>query len=298
MGWLNYHHLLYFWTAAREGGVTRAAEVLRLAQPTLSTQIRALERSLGHKLFTRAGRGLALTDAGRRVFRYADEIFGLGRDLVRDLTGEAARPQRLVVGISDALPKLMVKRLLAPALLAEDPIRLICLEDRTERLLAELALHRLDLVFADEPPPPQVAVRCFAHLLGECGVLFFGTASLRAQHRGDFPDFLGKAPVLLPAEGTALRRGLDQWLAAKNLVPRIAGEFSDSALMKTFGQSGAGFFAGPFAIARQIERQYQVKRVGEAKGVRERLYAISLERRLKHPAVVAVSQAARQHVFA
>lgn len=299
MEWLNYHHLLYFWTTAREGGVTRAAERLRLAQPTLSAQIRALEASLGVKLFEKQGRGLALTEAGRTAFRYAEGIFGLGQELRESLAGVAhGRAPILTVGISDALPKLMVHRLLEPALHLPEAIRLVCLEDRTDRLLAKLSLHELDLVLSDGPPPPNHPVRAFSHILGECGVQVFGTAALRKAHPGPFPRCLDGAPFLLPPEGTALRRGLDQWFEAEGIRPRVGGEFDDSALLKTFGQQGHGFLAAPSALAREVERQYQIRRIGLAEGVRERVFALTLDRRLRHPAVLAISEAARTKAFA
>ncbi|MFN7958785.1 MAG: transcriptional activator NhaR [Holophagaceae bacterium] len=298
MDWLNYHHLFYFWTIAREGSVTQAAERLRLAQPTLSAQIRSLEKALGVRLFQKEGRGLALTEAGRTAFRYADGIFGLGKELQESLAGWAAnRAPVLAVGISDVLPKLMVRTLLEPALHLPEPIRLLCREDRTERLLAQLSLHELDLVLSDLPPPPGSAVKAFSHLLGECGVQIFGTEALRKRHPGAFPACLNGAPVLLPLEGAALRRGLDQWFEVEGLHPRIVGEVDDSALLKSFGQQGVGFFAAPSPLAKEVERQYQVRRLGLAAGVRERVYALTLDRRLRHPAVVAISEAAKHRVF-
>ena len=298
MDWLNYHHLFYFWTIAREGSVTLAAERLRLAQPTLSAQIRSLETALGVRLFEKQGRGLGMTEAGRTAFRYADSIFGLGRELQESLAGSrgGSRPV-LAVGISDALPKLMVRALLEPALRLPEPIRLLCREDRTDRLLAQLSLHELDLVLSDMPPPPGSAVKAFSHLLGECGVQIFGTAALRKRHPGAFPACLNGAPVLLPLEGTALRRGLDQWFELEGLHPRVVGEIDDSALLKSFGQQGVGFFAAPSPLAKEIERQYQVQRLGQAAGVRERVYALTLDRRLRHPAVVAISESAKSRVF-
>jgi LysR family transcriptional activator of nhaA len=296
--WLNYHHLFYFWTTAREGSVTHAAERLRLAQPTLSAQIRSLETALGVRLFEKQGRGLAMTEAGRTAFRYADSIFGLGRELQESLAGLSGgnRPV-LAVGISDALPKLMVRNLLEPALHLAEPIRLVCREDRTDRLLAQLTLHDLDLVLSDLPLPANSAVKAFSHLLGECGVEIFGTTNLRKQHPGVFPSCLEGAPFLLPPEGAALRRGLDQWFELEGLHPRIIGEFDDSALLKSFGQKGLGFFAAPATLGAEVERQYQVKRLGIAERVRERVYALTLDRRLRHPAVVAISESAKSRVF-
>lgn len=299
MEWLNYHHLFYFWTAAREGGVTRAAETLRLSQPTLSAQIRALESDLGERLFEKAGRGVALTEAGKVVFRYADEIFGLGQEL-RDTLGGRGPVRRpvLAVGISDALPKLMVQKLLEPALALPEAPRLRAQEDATDRLLAGLATHDLDVVLADRPLEAGSRVKAFNHLLGECGVAIFAAPSLTRRLRDWQPRALDGQPWLLPLVGTALRRALDQWMAAEGIRPRIVGEFADSALLKSFGQAGHGFFAAPEAIAGEVVRQYRVKRLGPAAGVRERIYAISVERRLRHPAVQALREAAQAWAFA
>jgi LysR family transcriptional activator of nhaA len=297
--WLNYHHLLYFWLVAREGGVTRAAEKLRLAHPTVSAQVRALERALGEKLFEKQGRRLVLTELGRVAFGYADEIFTLGRELVDTLKGRpGAGPRRLIVGVAQALPKLVARRLLAPALtLQPGPLRLVCIEDRTERLLAELASNHLDLVLTDAPVPPGSAVRAFNHALGECGVSVCATKALAARHRRGFPSSLDGAPMLLPAEGTTLRRGLEQFFDEHGLRPRIAGEFDDSALLRAFGQDGLGLFPVPTAIEHEVRRQFEVGLVGRLPSVRERFYAISVERRLKNPAVRAICDAARQRIF-
>lgn len=297
MEWLNYHHLLYFWTVAREGGLAPASKVLRLAPPTLSGQIRLLEESLGEKLFVRQGRGLVLTDVGHVVLRYADEIFSLGRELTATLSGRASgRAVPLKVGIVDVLPKVVVRRLLEPALHLPEPVRLVCHEDTYERLLAQLAAHELDLVFADAPLPPGAAVKVYNHLLGECGVTFFGTEEHAPLRRG-FPRSLADAPMLLPVEGTHLRRSLDHWFSSLDIRPRIVAEFEDSALAKVFGQDGIGVFTGPSAVEREIRKQYGVKVLGRTDEVRERFYAISAERRLKHPAVVAISEAAKEKVF-
>lgn len=299
MEWLNYHHLFYFWTAAREGGIGKGAAALRLAQPTLSAQIRALEQDLGERLFEKSGRGVVLTEAGRLVFRYADEIFGLGQELRESLGGgRTVRQPHLAVGISDALPKLMVQKLLDPALQLEDPPRLLAREDATERLLAALATQDLDVVLTDRPLEPQSRLRAFNHLLGECGVSVFAAGPLARGLRGGFPAALDGQPWLLPLQGTALRRALDQWMGTHGIRPRIVGEFSDSALLKAFGQAGAGCFAAPDAIAAEVVRQYRVKRLGTAEGVRERIYAVSVDRRLRHPAVQAIRDAARAWVFA
>jgi len=297
--WLNYHHLHYFWLVAREGGVGRAAEKLGLAHPTVSAQVRALERALGEKLFDKQGRRLVLTEFGRVAFGYADEIFTLGRELTDTLKGRpGSGPRRLVVGVAQTLPKLVARRLLAPALaLRPGPPRLVCVEDRTERLLAELASNHLDLVLSDAPVPPGSHVRAFNHALGECGVSVCATRVLAARHRKGFPRSLDAAPMLLPTEGTTLRRSLEQFFDEHGLRPRIAGEFDDSALLRAFGQDGLGLFPLPTAIESEVRRQFEVKLVGRLSGVRERFFAISVERRLKNPAVRAICDAARQRIF-
>jgi len=298
MEWLNYHHLRYFWAVAREGSVTRAAEKLHISQPTVSAQIRELEEALGERLFLRTGRTLALTDVGRTVFRYADEIFGLGRELLDTVKGRpTGRPARLSVGIANVVPKLVAYRLIEPALQLPEPVLMECVEDRPDRLLAELAVHTLDVVLNDAPVGPLVNVRAYSHLLGDCSVTVFGVPAL-ARHARRFPASLDGAPFLLPTQNTALRRGLDQWFDEQRIRPQVVGEFEDSALLKVFGQAGRGLFTAPTAIADEVRRQYGVRRIGEIEPVRERFYAISVERRLKHPAVVAISEAARQGLFA
>jgi LysR family transcriptional activator of nhaA len=298
MEWLNYHHLLYFWTVAREGGVSRAAEKLRLRQPTISAQVRLLEEAVGGKLFERQGRRLVLTDVGRVVYRYADEIFGLGQELLDALKGRSSgRPLPLTVGVANAVPKLIVHRLLQPALSGDRPVHLVCREDSTEHLLADLATHALDVVISDVPAPPHVRVKVFNHLLGESDISFFAAGALAAKLRRRFPESLNDVPVLLPTAQTALRRALDQWFEAEDLHPRIVGEFDDSALMKSFGEAGEAAFPAPAAIEREVVRQYRARAVGRVKSVRERYYAISVERRLKHPAVLAITTTAKTEVF-
>lgn len=299
MEWLNYHHLLYFWTVVREGGVSRAAEKLRLAQPTVSAQVKLLEDMVGDKLFERQGRRLVLTDVGRLVYRYADEIFGIGRELLEAIKGRpsAGRSLPLTVGVANAVPKLVVHRLLQPALSGEQPIHLVCREDSTETLLGELATHALDVVIADVPAPPHIRVKVFSHLLGESDTTFFAAGPIATKLRRRFPRSLNDAPVFLPTPHTALRRAIDQWFEKEDLHPRVVGEFDDSALMKAFGQAGQAAFPAPSAIEEEVVRQYRVRPVGRVKAVRERYYAISAERRLKHPAVLAISAAAKTDVF-
>jgi LysR family transcriptional activator of nhaA len=298
MEWLNYHHLLYFWLVAREGGLGPASNQLRLAQSTVSAQVRALEEALGEKLFTRSGRRLVMTERGNVVYRYAEEIFSLGRELQDTLRGRpVGRPIRLTVGLADVVPKRVAHRLLEPALHLAQPIHLVCREDKPERLLAELALHEVDVVIADAPAPPTVRVKVFNHPLGECGIVFFAAPGLAAERRRRFPRSLDGAPLLLPTENTSLRRSLDQWFDSQGIRPMIAAEFDDSALLKVFGQAGAGIFPVPSVIADEVRRTYRVRAVGAVDEVRERYFAISAERRLKHPAVVAISEEARERLF-
>lgn len=299
MEWMNYHHLLYFWTVAREGGVSRAAKTLRLSQPTVSGQIRALEDTIGQRLFERVGRRLVLSEVGRMVYAYADEIFTVGRELQEALKGRpSGRPMRFVVGVGNVVPKLVAYRLLEPALQIAEPLQLVCHEDDADRLLARLATHELDIVIADAPANPLVNVRVFNHLLGECGVSFFATPRRARALRRGFPRSLDGVPFLMPATGTSLRRALDQWLEASGARPRLVGQFDDSALMKAFGEADVGVFVAPSVIEREVCRQHRVAVFGRVTEPWERFYAISAERRLKHPAVVAVSEAARRELFA
>lgn len=298
MQWLNYHHLLYFWTVAREGSVVRAAEQLRLTQPTISGQVRALEEALGEKLFERTGRRLVLTQVGRVVHRYADEIFALGRELLDTLMDRpTGGPTRLVVGIADVMPKTIVYRLLAPALALPEGVHLVCREDKTERLVAALSLHEVDVVLSDAPIGPGVHVKAFNHLLGESGITLFAAPALASKLRRHFPASLARAAMLLPSESTAMRRSIDQWFDQEEIRPRIVGEFDDSALLKVFGQAGAGVFPAPSVVEDDVRRRFGVSVVGRLEGVRERFYAISAERRLKHAGVVAISQGARERLF-
>jgi len=295
---LNYHHLLYFWMVAREGTVARAAAKLRLTQPTLSAQIHALEGTLGEKLFVRVGRGLRLTEMGGVVLRYADEIFALGRELTESVKGRpTGRALRLVVGVSDAMPKLVAYRLIEPALALGQPVRLKVHEQGTERLLALLGLHELDVVLTDRVAPPGVSVRVFNHLLGECGATLFAAPRLAARYRRGFPRSLDGAPFLLPGETSTLRHALVQWFEKHRIRPAIVGEFDDSTLIKVFGQAGKGIFAAPSIIESSVRRQYDVAIVRRLDGVRERFYAVSAERRLKHPAVIAITESARRELF-
>ena len=299
MEWLNYHHLLYFWTVVREGSISKAATHLRLAQPTVSAQVRQFEHALGETLLERRGRQVAVTEVGRLVFRYADEIFGLGRELQETLKGRpTGRAPRLRVGVANAVPKLIVYRLLRPAVEGETPIHVMCHEGQPEALVAQLATHTIDVVISDMPAPPNANVKVFSHLLGESDTSFFAAPALARRLRRSFPQSLHQTPMLLPMPATELRRALEQWFQTLRISPAIAGEFEDSALLKAFGESGRAVFPAPTAIAPEVCRHYGVTIVGETAAVRERYYALSAERRVTHPGVVALSATARVDLFA
>ncbi len=298
MEWLNYHHLLYFWVVAREGSLAQASQELRLTQSTISTQIHTLEGSLGEKLFEKKGRKLVLTQVGQTVFRYAEEIFALGQELQETLKGkQGSRPLSVVVGIADVVPKLVASRLLKPAMSLAQPVNVICRDGKPDKLLADLATHHVDVVLADAPVHPSFPVRAFNHLLGECGVVFLATPELAIHLHQRFPQSLDGAALLLPTENTAMRRSLDQWFSARNITPRIVGEFEDSALLEAFGQSGAGIFPVAEVIAEEVQQKYGLVPIGSTEEVKERYYAISISRRLKHPAIMAITREAREKGF-
>ena len=298
MQWLNYHHLLYFWTVVRQGGVGKAAEELRLSPSTVSAQLRSLQDMLGQELFERQGRKLELTDAGRIVYRYAEEIFLLGRDLQAMVANQPVRrPLKLNVGVAEVIPKLVAKKLLEPALRLTPAVHLVCREGASDRLLAELSIHSLDVVLTDMPIGSLARVRGYNHLLGESDILLFAAGNLTRTYRRGFPASLNGAPFLLPMEGTVLRQSLDGWFEANEIIPQVVGEFEDSALLKVFGQLGAGIFAAPAIIRKEIAAQYGVRELGVVEGSREQFYAISIERKLKHPAVVAIAEAAKRKLF-
>lgn len=295
---LNYNHLHYFWTVAKEGSIARASEVLHLTPQTISGQLRLLEEALGGKLFARAGRKLVLTDIGRLAFNYADDIFRLGAEMEDVLQGRVGgQPLEFAVGIVDVVPKLVAYRLLEPALKLSEPVRIVCREGKLDPLLADIAVHKLDMLLSDTPISPSSNARVFHHLLGECGVSFFAARDLAERYQDNFPASLEQAPMLLPATNTALRGALMQWLDQQNIRPRIVGEFEDSALMTAFGQGGVGVFIAPSVIEADLLRHGELAVIGHSERVRERFYAISAERRLRHRAVVAVSQAARTALF-
>lgn len=292
---INYKHLNYFWVVAKEGGVGRASERLHLTPQTISGQLSLLEENLGEALFKRVGRNLELTETGQLALSYADEIFSLGGELeevIRSLPG--GRPLLFKVGVADVVPKPIAYRLLAPALESTDPVRIVCRENNIDTLLAELALHKIDLVIADGPIPPGLNVRGYNHQLGECGISFFAVPELASKLTEDFPHSLSAAPILLPSDINVVQSRLLKWFDKLNIYPRIVGEFDDSALMKAFGQAGTGVFVAPTPIAAEVEKQYGVVVIGQTDEVREQFYAISVERKISHPAVAAITETARE----
>jgi len=299
MEWLNYHHLLYFWVVAKEGSIVRASAELRLAHPTISGQIHRLEEVLGEKLFARKGRNLVLTDVGRVAFRYADEIFALGREFLDTVKGRSAGQQlRLVVGVSDVLAKSIVHRILEPVFHLEEEVRVVCRENRsTEAFMGDLAVNAIDIILSDAPAGPGTSVRAFSHPLGDCGLAFFATPALARSYRRGFPHSLDGVPFMMPAADSTLRRALNEWFDAKNIRPKIVAELDDAALAKIFGEAGLGVFAAPDIVEKEVRKRYRVHLVGRANELRQHFYAISVERKIRHPAVVAILEAARERIF-
>ncbi len=295
---INYKHLHYFWVVAKEGSVARAGKSLHLTPQTISGQITLLEESMEIKLFERAGRGLVLTEAGRMALSYADEIFHLGLELKEMLRGQRGdRPLQFSVGITEVIPKLIAYRLLKPALQLPERIHISCREGKLNKLLADIAVHKLDMILTDSPIPPGMSVKAFNHLLGECGMSFFAAKNQAATYRDNFPHSLDSAPMLLPSDDTTLYCSLTQWFDQIQIAPIAVGAFDDSALMKVFGQAGVGIFCAPTVIEQEIQQQYNVEIIGRTEDIRECFYAISAERKLKHPAVLAVSHAAHHDIF-
>jgi len=298
MNTLNYKHLRYFWMVAKTGSISKAAEQLYLTPQSISGQLTELSSLLGVELFRRAGRNLEITEAGRQVFSYADEIFSIGDELLEAVLNQRTKKSiPLKVGIADSVSKFMAYRLLEPALKLAEPIRLICHEGRLVPLLAELSVHRLDIIIADNPMPTNLNVRGFNHLLGESGLTVFGAKSVIKNLTGEFPKCLNQAPFLLPGDDADIRHKLEQWLHNNNLHPIVIGEFDDSALMKSFGQAGAGLFAGPSIHSAHICEQYKVKVVGNIGSVMGQLYMITTERKLTHPAILAIKEKSRDNLF-
>ncbi len=299
MEWLNYHHLFYFYIVAKQGSITQASKELRLAHPTISAQIHRLEEVLGEKLFERKGRRLVLTEFGRVALRYADSIFSLGREFMDVARGRpSGSPMRFVVGISDVLPKSVVYQILEPAFRLEADVRVICREGSVEGFMAELATHTVDVVLSDAPAGPGTSVKAFNHPLGECGTAFFAAPALARTIRRGFPRSLDGVPFLFPGANSALRRTLDEWFDSLNIRPRVIAEVDDAALAKIAGEAGLGVFPAPDVVEEEVRRRYKVDLIGRAEEVRQRFYAISVERKIRHPAVAAISEAARKHIFA
>ena len=291
---LNFNHLRCFWATAKGGSIAVACETRSLTQPTISKQIADLEHDLGSPLFVRAGRRLVLTDLGRNVYTYADDIFTLGQEMVEAIRGHAnGRPIRLHVGVSDAVPKLLTRLTLEPVLSSEQPVKLVCSEGKTDQLLADLALSSLDVVLTDSPLKHGARVKAFNHKLGESPVGVFGVPELAAKYTDAFPNSLDGAPVILPTANTTMREAIDGWLGRCDLHPRVVAEIEDSALIKSFGQAGHGLFFAPMIVAHFIKEQIGAELLGEAEGVTEPLFAVTVERRITHPGVTAIAHSAR-----
>ncbi len=295
---LNYSHLHYFWVVAREGSIAKAAETLSLTPQTISGQLKLLEEDIGTRLFNRVGRKLVLADAGKKVFEYADEIFAIGAELATVARSHQNYfPQAFAVGIVNSIPKLIAQRTLAPAFDLDEPVKVVCYEASLKQLLARLAIHEIELVLSDQPVPSGLSVKAYSHLLGSSGVSFFVRRADARRYKKAFPQCLNGAPLLIPADGTELRRQLEDWLSKNNIVPNVVAEFDDSALLKALGEAGAGIFPAPTAIETEICRMYSAAVIGRAPEINEKFYAISPERRLKHPAVVAITDTARVELF-
>ncbi|MGH1486785.1 MAG: transcriptional activator NhaR [Cellvibrionaceae bacterium] len=295
---INYKQLYYFWSVAKYGGVTRAAEQLHLTPQTISGQVSELEESLDIALFERIGRRLKLTSAGHLAFSHADEIFQIGKELEALMHGRQDESDLLFkVGVSDVVPKSIAYRLLNPAIQLPEPVKLICLESKLELLFADLAIHKIDLIVSDRPLPTELGIKGFSHFLGESNMAFYAEPQLAKQLRANFPESLNGAPLLIPGMESAMRLLLDRWLTKHKLQPRIKGEFDDTALMKAFGEEGLGVFPGPEVIADEVARQHGVEKIGATSEISCRYYAISVQRKLSHPAVVAISESAQNILF-
>jgi len=295
---LNYSHLHYFWTVAREGSIAAAADTLHLTPQTVSSQLKLLQEAVGQPLFTRSGRGLALTETGKIVKEYADEIFTLGAELAHRMrTGEPVRPSVLNVGIVNSIPKLIVCRVLEPAMTMDEPVRIVVREDGLDELLGELAVHHIDLLLSDHPIPAGMHVKAYNHPLGESGIAFFAREAEASRYEEGFPESLNDAPMLLPIAASATRRALDDWFERVGVNPRIVAELEDNALVKAFGEAGLGVFPAQTAIAAKIEQMYGSRIIGHAQGVSEPYFAISAERKIKHPATIRVTELARSRLL-
>lgn len=295
---LNYRQLHYFWVVARSGSIVRASEQLNVTPQTISGQIGLFEKTYGIELFQRVGRQLELTESGRQTLGHAEQMFQIGSELEKILRAGPEEKQILFrVGVADVVPKSIVYRLLAPTLEQDNVMRISCREDKLERLLADLAIQRLDLVISDSPMPGHLDIKGYSQKLGECGLSFFATEALAREHDLPFPACLHGAPMLIPGQETMVRSRLLRWFSEQQVQPRIIGEFDDSALMQAFGQSGSGIFVAPSVIADEVCRQYAVQLIGQTETVNESFYAISVERKVKHPGIVAITEAARRELF-
>jgi LysR family transcriptional activator of nhaA len=295
---LNLKHLRYFWSVASNGSIARASEILHITPQTISGQLRELEEQMNTKLFKKSGRNLVLTDTGRIVFSYADEMFRLGNELQDVLQGRTpGAAMKLTVGIAMVVPKLLAYRILEPVLTMQEPVHLVCLEAPLADLLADLSIHKLDLVLADSPISPALNIRAYNHLLGESGISFFAAKSQARKYAGRFPLSLDGAPMLMPTASSALRYLLDQWFEREGIKPMIVAEFEDRALMKAFGEARAGIFTTPTTVEEDVVAKYGVRVIGRTEDIKERFYAISAERKIKHPAVSAITETARNQLF-
>ncbi len=295
---LNLKHLRYFWTVASHGTIARAAEALYVTPQTISGQLHELEQQLGAKLFSRDGRQLVLTDTGRLVFSYTDEMFRLGLELQDALDGNTAGASITVrVGVAMVVPKLLAYRVLEPVLQMAEPVTLICQEAPLVDLLADLSVHKLDAVLADVPVSPTLNIRAYNHSLGDSGISFFGTPEKAAALREGFPQSLDNERMLMPTGGSSLRRNLESWFEHQGIKPMVVAEFDDRALMKAFGERGTGIFTSPTAVDQDVMDKYGVDVIGRTTEIKEQFFIISPERRIKNPAVTVVTEAARKQLF-
>jgi LysR family transcriptional activator of nhaA len=299
MEWLNYHHLRYFWTVARKGGVRKAAEELHVSQPSISAQLRVLEESLGQKLFRRSGRNLVLTETGQLVLNYADEIFSAGRELMNAVKQRPGKhPVRLNIGLTDAFPKLIAWQILRAAFRSDEPVHVVCREGELGPLVNHLQAHRLDIVLADEPASSTLKTKTFNHRLGDSGLTFCAVPALAAKLRSNFPQSLNGSPALLPATNMGMRAALETWFDTHEIRPRLVGEFEDSALMEVCSSGGRGFTVVHTVVDRTALKHYNLRVIAKVKDCRSEFYAITAERRVKHPAAVAITEHAYSHLFA
>lgn len=299
MEWLNYHHLFYFWTVAKEGSLRKASEKLHVSQPSISAQISALERSLDEQLFRRSGRNKVLTETGELILDYAENIFSLGREMMNTVKQRPGkRPARLYVGVADSVPKFIAYEILRPVFQLRPTVQMICREGPVETLLGQLAAHRLEIVLADEPASSALKFKTFNHHLGTTAVVFCGTPAVAARLRRGFPRSLHDAPALLPAENTAFRMALEEWFHAAKITPRTVAEFEDTALMHRAAVDGLGFVPVHAAIAAEAMKQYGWKTIGRAAQCTGQFYAITAERRVRNPAVLAITENAQLRLFA